>query len=287
MASAKVLDSAIDTGVSRLLRDVASQIVMPAFGALSAHDIVEKSPGEIVTRVDREAEARLHDGLTALGMEARVIGEEACTDDPALVKTVGDGLVWLVDPLDGTANYASGRSPFGIMVALVAGGQPLAGWMLDPLNGRLCRAARGEGARINDRQVRTSQAVSHPLVAALATQFMSPVDREFTHECAARKFRREPVPRCAAESYPRLVLGQNAVALFQRILPWDHAAGVLFVQEAGGCATHWNGQAYRVGGQGTGLLVASNRQTWALARTALAPALNSIMARNPSKAKVR
>ncbi|WP_343519668.1 inositol monophosphatase family protein, partial [Sphingomonas sp.] len=66
----------------------------------------------------------------------------------------------------------------------------------------------------------------------------------------------------AAESYPRLVFGSNDVALFQRILPWDHASGVLFLTEAGGHATHWNREPYRVGGDGAGLLVAADAWHW-------------------------
>lgn len=286
MAPYKILDSALDTGVSSLLRTVASEVVMPSFCALSKDDIFEKSPGEIVTRVDREAEVRLHDGLAALRTGARVIGEEACAQDPALLASAGEGLVWLVDPLDGTANFAGGRRPFGLMVALVAGGLPLAGWILDPSSGRLCRAARGEGARINDRPIRVCAKPSVRPVAALATQFMTPDQREHTHACAGRLFSREPIPRCAAESYPRLVLGLTDVALFQRILPWDHAAGVLLVQEAGGWVTHWDGHHFKVGGPRTGLLVASSHWTWAQAHAVLAPALEAIMVSAPSKAIV-
>eukprot|EP01037_Dinobryon_pediforme_P010333 gene10333-10399_t len=234
------------------MRRVGDDVVMASYRKLAAHEITEKSAGEIVTRVDREAEARLHDGLSALRTGARVIGEEACAASPALLDRVGEGLVWLVDPLDGTANYAAGHGPFGIMVALVADGRPLAAWMLDPATGRLCRAARGGGAWIDGWQVRCPAAAPQDMVAALATRFMSPTDRKRLHDYADRAFVREPIPRCAAESYPRLVLGRNDVALFQRILPWDHAAGVLFLEEAGGCATHWDGEPYRVGWLGAG-----------------------------------
>jgi fructose-1,6-bisphosphatase/inositol monophosphatase family enzyme len=54
------------------------------------------------------------------------------------------------------------------------------------------------------------------------------------------------IPRCAAEQYPRLVLGQNDVSIFERTLPWDHAAGVLFLNEAGGKAARPDGSPYRV-----------------------------------------
>lgn len=77
------------------------------------------------------------------------------------------------------------------------------------------------------------------------------------------------MPRCAAESYPRLVLGDDSIALFQRILPWDHAAGVLFLTEAGGKATHWDGTPYRVGGSGRGVLAAESEPAWEFAASRL------------------
>ncbi len=249
--------------VAALMRRVAEEVVLPRYRRLMADDIVEKSPGEIVTAVDRTAEQRLRDGLARLEADARVVGEEACADDPALLDGIGRGLVWLVDPLDGTANFARGAGPFGVMVALVADGDPIASWMLDPLTGRLCHAQRGLGAWIGGRPVRAAHpAAGARPVAALATQFMAAVDRDRIGALAARAYRLEPIPRCAAESYPRLVTGRNQLAVFQRILPWDHAAGALFLTEAGGRATHWDGSPYRIGSAGAGMLAASSAASW-------------------------
>jgi fructose-1,6-bisphosphatase/inositol monophosphatase family enzyme len=263
----------IDEAVGALLRQVAAEVVMPAFRRLARHEIAEKSPGEVVTRVDREAEARLHDALAALGTGARVIGEEAAAEDPTLLAHAGKGLVWLVDPLDGTANFAAGRHPFGLMVALVADGLPEAAWIYDPVRARLCHARRGQGAFIDGVRVQCRPA---PSVATLATQFMSAPERSAVTEAAARQFTLEPIPRCAAASYPRLVEGRHAMALFQRILPWDHAAGVLFLEEAGGIATHWDGSPYRVGGAAPGLLVAADPAGWIAAHRVLAPVLATV-----------
>ncbi len=248
--------------VAALMREVAEVAVLPRFRSLAAHEIVEKSPGELVTSADREAELRLRDGLDRLGVGARVVGEEAAAETPALLDGIGDGLVWLVDPLDGTANFAAGREPFGMMVALVDDGVPIAGWMFDPISGRMCQAARGLGATIDGVAVRTHIPTGTQPVASLATQFMSADRRARVHARAERDFTLMPIPRCAAESYPRLALGQNHVALFQRILPWDHAAGVLFIEEAGGRAAHWDGQPYRVGSASSGLLVAASEDLW-------------------------
>lgn len=251
--------------VSDLMREVAASIVMPRFRGLAPGEIAEKSPGEIVTIADREAEERLTEGLAALGLGARILGEEAVSRDPGLLDQVGEGLVWLVDPLDGTANFAAGRFPFGMMIALVEDGEPLAGWILDPPTGRLCHAERGKGAICDGAPVSARSARRTPPRAALGSHFLPPERRARLHDFAGRTLDVQPVPRCAAESYVRLVLGQDDVALFQRILPWDHAAGALFLTEAGGKITHWDGAPYRIGGPGRGVLAAADAELWRIA----------------------
>lgn len=251
--------------VSSLMREVAANIVLPRFRSLAPGEIAEKSPGEVVTIVDREAEERLYDGLAALGLGARILGEEAVSRDPGLLDRVGEGLVWLVDPLDGTANFAAGRFPFGMMIALVEDGEPLAGWILDPPSNRLCHAERGRGASCDGQPVSARRARRSPPRAALGSHFLPPERRAQLHEFAGHRFDVQPVPRCAAESYVRLVMGQDDVALFQRILPWDHAAGALFLTEAGGKITHWDGTPYRVGGPGRGVLAAADADLWNVA----------------------
>lgn len=244
------------------MRDVAASVVMPRFRVLAPGEVAEKSPGEIVTIADREAEERLHDGLAALGLGARIVGEEAAERDSALLEGLGKGLVWLIDPLDGTANFAAGRAPFGMMIALVDGGEPIESWILEPLSGRLCHARRGDGATCDGQPVTARRSMRSPPRAALGSHFLPPDRRARLHDVAARSFEIQPVPRCAAESYVRLVLGQDDIALFQRILPWDHAAGALFLTEAGGKITHWDGAPYRVGGSGRGVLAAATDALW-------------------------
>lgn len=248
--------------VTALMRGVAATAVTPRFRMLAASEIAEKSAGEVVTSVDREAERLLHEGLELLGIPARIVGEEAAEYRPELLDGIDTGLVWLVDPLDGTANFAAGRAPFGMMVALVEDGVPIAGWILDPVSGRLCHAERGAGATCDGVPVRSWPTGGTRPVAALGTHFMTPEKRAHVHAVAEERFELVPVPRCAAESYPRLALGQNDLVLFQRTLPWDHAAGALFLTEAGGVVTDWSGTPYRVG-SGRGILAAADERLWA------------------------
>lgn len=255
--------------VATLMRSVATDIIVPRFRTLAAHEIADKGAGEIVTSADHDSEAALRDGLARFDPGTRIVGEEACEAEPGLLDDIGSGRVWLIDPLDGTANFAAGREPFGMMIALVEDGVPIAGWMLDPVSGRLCAAVRGEGATIDNAPVRV-QPQDRPLpVASLGTQFMDVERRTAVHAAVETAFVLEAIPRCAAESYPRLVLGRNDVALFQRILPWDHAPGALFLTEAGGVATHWDGAPYRVGSPSTGILLANSGKAYDRLRNAL------------------
>ncbi|KPL66841.1 inositol monophosphatase [Erythrobacter sp. SG61-1L] len=248
--------------VGALMEQVAECAILPRFRRLSGADVAEKSPGEVVTSADLEAERLLAEGLASLCPGVRIVGEEAVSADPGRLSGVGEGLVWLVDPLDGTANFAAGSALFGMMVALVEDGVPQMGWILDVVTGRMCFAEAGKGATIDGQPVRARGTGSPRPVAALGTHFLEPHRRERVHAHAQGQLQRVAVPRCAAESYPRLVLGENDIALFQRSLPWDHAAGALFVNEAGGRVTHWDRSPYRVGGHGTGILAATDPYLW-------------------------
>lgn len=255
--------------VATLIRDVAQRIILTRFRSLTADQIIEKTPGELVTIADREAEQALSEGLRRIDPDAAIIGEEAVAADPSVLDAVGDARVWIIDPIDGTAHFAAGRSPFGVMIALAEHGRVKAAWIFDPVLGRMCHARRGAGAFIDGVRVRTPAPVSGRPTAALATYFFPEASRAAIERHAATVLDLVPAPRCAAEQYPRLCLGANHVGFFLRTLPWDHAAGSLLLEEAGGCARRWDGTDYRLDDGKTGLLLASDAATWDLAHATL------------------
>lgn len=255
--------------VAALMRTVSAEVVMPRYRNLAADEISEKAADDFVTIADKESELRLAEGLSAILPEAGIIGEEACAADPSILDRAGEGLNWIIDPIDGTGNFAAGKHPFGIMVALADGGIILAGWILDPLSGRLCHAVLGEGSHIDGEPVQARESGAALPVAALAVYFMTPEERTEVQRRAQASFTLVDIPRCAAEQYPRLVLGQNDVSIFARTLPWDHAAGTLFLNEAGGCCQRLDGSPYRVGDLRRGLLGASSPRLWDLAAETL------------------
>ncbi|MDV5822430.1 inositol monophosphatase family protein [Sphingobium naphthae] len=253
---------ALHEPVVALMRQVARDVVMPRFRNLAAHEISEKAANDFVTIADKESELRLAEGLAAILPEAGIIGEEACAADPTILERAGDGLNWIIDPIDGTGNFASGNPPFGIMIALADAGATLAGWILDPMTGRLCHALLGGGSHIDGEQVQARESGGDLPIAALAVYFMTEDERADIQRRADGQFAVVDIPRCAAEQYPRLVLGQNDVSVFARTLPWDHAAGTLFVNEAGGCCQRLDGSPYLVGDMRRGLLGASSPRLW-------------------------
>lgn len=255
--------------VSALMRSVAEAVILPRFRNLTAHEVEEKTPGELVTIADREAEERLTEGLAAIDREAVIVGEEACAANPALIKQGSAARAWIIDPIDGTANFAAGQPPFGVMIALVEHGVTQAGWLYDPVAGRMCHAVLGGGAFMNDAPVRAHASGATRPLAAVSKVGQS----EDEHAARAARFEGAfemvPLPRCAAENYPRLVLGQNDVAVFRRTLVWDHAPGVLFLTEAGGYVGRWDGSPYAIGDEGIGIVAASTPELGARATALL------------------
>jgi len=258
--------------VAAILREAAAEAILPRFRALAAHEIEEKTPGELVTVADREAEAVIARRLAALLPGSTVVGEEAAELRPELLDRIDDGAVWLVDPLDGTANFVEGSPRFAVMAALLRDGAPVAAWILDPVADRLAAAEAGGGAFLDGAPVRTpalSPGLGGGLRCALMTRFLPPPLRAHVEGRLDRLAEVLPGFRCAGHEYLALAQGAHHGAFFWRTLPWDHAPGALLLAEAGGRAAHPDGGAYRPGARRPGLLAAQNPEAWAQARAAL------------------
>jgi hypothetical protein len=126
--------------VPQLLREAAGSFVLPVFGRAEAA-AEEKAPGEWVTVADRAAESFLAPRLAALVPGSVVVAEEMAAADPGVLSHLQSAAdAWLLDPLDGTANFAAGTGPFAMMAALLRHGEAVASWILDPQTGRLAQA---------------------------------------------------------------------------------------------------------------------------------------------------
>lgn len=260
--------------VADLIREVATTVVLPRFRHLSTEDIDQKAPGDLVTIADQESERALTRGLTALLPGSTVVGEEAVAADPRILDRLGEGgAVWIVDPVDGTNNFAAGKTPFAVMVALLRDGEPAAGWILDVVGDRLTVAEAGSGAYRDGVRVKTR--TDDPGAAALG----GVVARKYLPE-QLRSVATANTPRfgaisdgrhCAGYEYPAVATDEQQFALFWRILPWDHVAGSLIVREAGGTVRHLDGSDYQPADHERGLLVAANEHIWHTVRDTLFP----------------
>ena len=254
---------ALTRAVHALMREAAERAILPRWQSLAAHEIQAKAADDVVTIADHESEMILAEGLAKLLPEAAIVGEEAAHAGPALLGKLGDALCWIVDPLDGTNNFARGKPPFGVLVALSEAGETVAGWIYDPLSGRLCHALRGKGAYVDGERIAARSTGSQPPIAAISLVFADPARRAALMTHIAPHYRLVDIPRCAAEQWPRLALGINDISVFERTHAWDHAAGVLFLGEAGGKAARPDGSPYRVDEpRRTGLLGAASPALW-------------------------
>ncbi len=257
------MTDALNRAVQAVIRDAATRVVLPHYQTLTADQIDAKAADDLVTIADKEAELIIAAGLAKILPEAAIVGEEAAHANPALLDRLGESLCWIIDPVDGTNNYAHGKPPFGVMVALAEAGETIAGWIYDPLSGRMCYAQHGGGAWIDDERIAARSTGAEPPIAAISLVFMDPAQRAAMKAQIAPHYTLVDIPRCAAEQYPRLVLGVNDCSIFERTLAWDHAAGVLFVNEAGGMAARLDGRAYRVDeAHLPGLIAAASPALW-------------------------
>lgn len=254
--------SPLDAEIRDLLRFAAERSMLPRFRALAEHEIEMKGEDDPVTVVDREVEAFLTDALTKLAPGVAIVGEEAAAADASVLDRLSEAC-WIIDPLDGTANFTQGKEPFGTIIALADGGKAVAGWLYDPNSDRLCHAKVGEGAFVNGERITARTTGQTPPVNAISRLFLTPEQNAMVDENLAPHYTLVDIPRCAAEQYPRLALGENDVSVFKRTLPWDHAAGVLWLNEAGGKAARIDGSDYRVDEHArTGLVGASSEEIW-------------------------
>ncbi|WP_309228549.1 inositol monophosphatase family protein [Roseomonas sp. KE2513] len=274
----KGLDAAALAAVDAILREAARAEIMPRFRRLAAADIRTKTgPLDMVTDADELAERAIAAALTQAFPGCLVVGEEGCSADPVLADRLAtEELAFVVDPVDGTANFAAGMPLFGCMAAAFLRGEVVAAWIHDPTGDDTLMAARGEGAWL----AAADGSRSTPLSVAL------PVDVGAMVGCVSYGYLAEPLkshvaarlPRlaktwqlgCAAHEYRLLAGGHIHVSLYNRLMPWDHAPGWLVHQEAGGHAAHFDGSAYdpardRAGG----LICAPDKASWDAAWGAL------------------
>ncbi|MFE1835604.1 inositol monophosphatase family protein [Streptomyces sviceus] len=240
--------------VEEAVRKAAAAEVMPRFRRLAAHEVDQKAgPHDLVTDADRLAEQYLTEVLGALLPGSVVVGEEAVHANPASYEALqGDTPVWIVDPVDGTRQFVHGDPGFCMLVALARSGVLLASWTYAPARDQLATAIRGRGAFLDGERLRAGApepgrdlrvATSHPDyttdeqkrgLLGLWTDGVAP------RPCGS-----------AGLEYLAVARGESDAVAFSWEAAWDHAAGLLLVEEAGGAHLTLTGEPFSIKGGNT------------------------------------
>jgi len=221
----------------------AARVLQSRFGNITR--VRKKDAVEIVTEADTESEKEIIAAIQAKFPEHAFLCEESGLQEGT------DEFRWIIDPLDGTVNFAHNVPIFSISIALTHRGELVLGVVLNPMDGELYSAVRGQGAQLNGRPIRVSstRALSESL---LITGFPYNIQEIF-----------EPVMirygTCLKASQAVRRLGSAALDLCyvacgrfeafweQCLKPWDTAAGVLIAVEAGAKVTTFSNRPYRLG----------------------------------------
>lgn len=261
-------DTEIDW-LSNLLSDAATAEIMPRFRRLDEGEVRQKtSAADLVTEADVNAERLITVRLRERYPQAMIVGEEACSDDPTLLQGLGDtDLGFVVDPVDGTFNFASGVPLFGVMLGVVVKGETVAGIIHDPVGKDWLIGAKGAGSHIRHahgtlEKVHVAEPVPmSEMTGAVSWQYMPEPERSRLARNQTKSLSQFGY-RCAAHEYRLLASGHAHFVVYNKLMPWDHLAGVLIHAEAGGYAAHFDGSAYLPSHVGGGLLVAPDKESW-------------------------
>lgn len=235
-----------------IVRDVAKAEILPRFRRLSDGAVSFKTSfDDLVTEADVASEKALTQRFQTLLPHAVIIGEEAVSEDESVLDQIDtDELIVIIDPIDGTWNFAHGLSTFGVLIAAIYQGETVYGLLYDPLNDDWIETSLGEGSwfvrpdQLPRRLMLSKQPVDSKLVG-----FFSPFlfeDSAVRERVAIQQvsYARSSNLRCCCHEYRTMV--QNGVDFFISPKPkvWDHAAGILAYQESGGYVCMLDGSPY-------------------------------------------
>lgn len=222
-----------------IVRDVADAEIMPRF-----QQTVEetKSDGSVVTEADLQTQRRLLQRLQERYPAIPLLGEEMRHEEQRALLSSSD-LLWCLDPLDGTSNFASGVPVFCTSLALLQRAEPLLGLVYDPTRRECFYAARGQGAWLNGRRLDCDAQGRSELSQCVAEVDLKRLPRELAARLAAEHpFRSQRNFGSAALDWAWLADGRYQLYLHGGQKLWDYVAGYVIAQEAGVTMTTLEGE---------------------------------------------
>ena len=212
--------------------------------------VCKSHPIDLVTRFDREVEQRVITRINAIYPHHLILGEETAVrkDDLSSV-TQNQEICWVIDPLDGTMNFVHDIPHYAVSIAAVKKGIPLVGVVYDPNADELFSAARGLGARLNGKPIKVSKqdGFENSLLStgfaaedwSFDSPFRSDVQKFFGH---CRSIR---ISGSSALDLAYIAAGRIDGFWHRKLAPWDIAAGILLVEEAGGKVSSLDGPSFQ------------------------------------------
>jgi fructose-1,6-bisphosphatase/inositol monophosphatase family enzyme len=256
-----------------ILREAARAEALPRFRRLRPEQVKVKSEAiDIVTEADVATEHAIRRAVADWLPQALFVGEESVAADPTLLdQLVTAELAVVVDPIDGTANYAAGLPLFATMAAVVSGGQTIMGIIYDPMGDDWFVAERGSGAwlrRPDGETLRLRVAAPVPIeqMVGMASLAHIPAGKRPQILANTDKVRLLSSFRCAGHEYRTFISGHAQFVCYNRMMPWDHLAGALLIEEAGGFVRRLDGSNYLPSHTGGGLLAAVDEESWNMLR---------------------
>ncbi|MEM7197072.1 MAG: inositol monophosphatase, partial [Pseudomonadota bacterium] len=223
--------------VGALITELAHEIIIPRFGKLQARDVHYKQENSPVTTADRLMEERMSVVLPDFCPGSIVVGEEAVAEDVnILLKARDHDCIWLLDPVDGTSNFVKGSHDFCAMLALIYQGRTVMSWIYFPMHDIMAIAANGDGAQVNERPLLLSPPPKTAMDwhGVINFNIFAREDRAAQRNLAKARFGTIQSLHCAGADFLKLSQGIRHFSLYRKIWPWDHAPGVLLLEEAGG-----------------------------------------------------
>jgi fructose-1,6-bisphosphatase/inositol monophosphatase family enzyme len=259
--------------LANILRDAAKAEILPRFRHLDEGMVRQKSEAiDLVTEADEQAERAIRAAVAEAWPEALFVGEEAVSADAGLLDRLDEAdFAIIVDPVDGTANFAAGLPLYATMASVVVKGETVAGIIYDPMGDDWVLAERGAGAflRFPDGRAQRLQVAAAPaleqMVGHVSITFLPTASKPTILQNLA-KVRVAANYRVAGHDYRTFATGHCHFVAFNKLMPWDHLAGCLIAEEAGGYAARFDGSPYRPEHREGGLIITTDRNNWDLLR---------------------
>ncbi|WP_322865432.1 inositol monophosphatase [Aquicoccus sp. G2-2] len=274
------LSEAQQSSLVQIVRRAANTEILPRFRNLTEGQISAKTgPQDLVTEADTAAEAMIARAIMQRFPNATVIGEESCAANPALrAKAAEAELAFIIDPVDGTWNFAHGVPLFGVIVAATRFGRPVYGLLYDPLTDDWITASENAPALQSEiaappKRLSTSTGGAFDTLFGIVHLSLMPKPQQQALAPVLTAFNRIGGLRCCCHEYRLMAQGAADFTLSGVLNPWDHAAGAYITQRAGGVARFLDGADYDTTRTEGYLLTAADEDMWTALRDTLAPAL--------------